>query len=116
MIHDLQPFARFITEASSLKPVYRPGIMQIRGRLTLIDQSVVHIRENHVLATGWIDYAYQWQTANHTLIVRWDNAHDMPGIDTSPYHQHVNTEENVLPSEPMTLEKVLAFIAVQGSA
>lgn len=74
--------------------------------------SVLHIRENYILASGWVDYAYQWQTPNHQLLIRWDNAHPVD-LPTSPHHQHIGSEENIQPSEPMTLEKVLAFVANQ---
>ena len=87
----------------------------MRGHLTFSDQSVLHVRENYILASGWIDYAYQWQTADHQLIIRWDNAHPVPTFNTSPHHQHVGSEDNMRPSEPMTLEKVLTFIASQLS-
>lgn len=65
--------------------------------------------------TGRIKYSYQWMTETDQLIHRWDNAHDYPDLTTSPYHQHVGSEENVQPSEPMTLEKVLEHIAEQLS-
>jgi hypothetical protein len=112
MNHNLSPFNAIIAASTALDPTSRPDLTQVRGRLTLTDGSVLHVRENYVVITGWIDYAYQWQTADHQLIIRWDNAHavDLP---TSPYHQHVGSEDNVLPSEPMTLEMVLAFIATQ---
>lgn len=84
-------------------------------RLTLIDGSQLYVAENYIRLTGWIDYAYQWQTADYQLIHRWDNAHPVP-FETSPHHQHVGSEENTLPSEPMTLETVLRFIASQLSA
>jgi hypothetical protein len=32
-------------------------------------------------------------------------------LQTSPYHQHVGSEDNVQPSEPMTLTDVLTIIA-----
>ncbi len=84
----------------------------MRGQLTFSDQSVLHIRENYVIATGWVDYSYHWQTREHQLIHRWDNAHPVP-VDTSPYHQHVGSEENVQSSPPVTLIDVLAIIASQ---
>ncbi len=60
--------------------------------------------------TGRTKYSYQWMSAANQLIHRWDNIHavDLP---TSPYHQHISSEENIHPSEPMTLETVLGFIA-----
>jgi Family of unknown function (DUF6516) len=39
-----------------------------------------------------------------------DNAHHYKDIHTSPFHLHDGFEENVLPSEPMTLQKTLDFI------
>ncbi|MEZ0541938.1 toxin-antitoxin system TumE family protein [Fibrella arboris] len=77
-----------------------------------MDQSVLFVRENYVLNSGWIDYSYHWQTADNQIIHRWDNAHPV-FLPTSPYHQHQGSEENVVASEPMTLEKVLTFIASQ---
>lgn len=112
MTHDLYSFRHIIVVSSSFEPVNRPEITQVRGQLTLSDQSVLHVRENHIIATGWIDYSYHWQSPTHQFIHRWDNAHPVP-LDTSPHHQHIGSEENVQPSEPMTLEKVLAFIASQ---
>ena len=110
MRHSLTPFSHLVTAATPLEPNERPNLTQVPSRLTFVDQSVLHIRENYVTDTGKIDYAYQWQTADHRLIHRWDNAH---GVDlpTSPHHQHVGSEQNIQPSEPMTLEKILSHIA-----
>ncbi|SOD92759.1 toxin-antitoxin system TumE family protein [Spirosoma fluviale] len=113
MTHDLYSFRHIIVASTSFTPSYRPEVTQVRGQLTFSDQSVLHVRENYILASGRIDYAYQWQNATHQLIHRWDNAHPVPQFDTSPHHQHIGFEDNVLPSEPMTLDKVLSFIAGQ---
>lgn len=110
MKHDLKPFGQLILTSTSLDPIQTPTVIQIRGSITLMDQSVLFIRENHVVDREWIDYSYHWQTADYQLIIRWDNAHAV-NLPTSPYHQHVGSEENVQPSEPMTLDKVLTFIA-----
>lgn len=112
MTYDLGAFKHLIVAATPLDLVSNPTVDQVRGRLTFADQSVLFIRENHVRASGWIDYSYHWQTATNQLIHRWDNAHDVD-LPTSPYHQHQGSEENVVASEPMTLEMVLAFIARQ---
>lgn len=84
-----------------------------RAELTFFNQSRLIAYQSHFYDTDRKKYSYQWMTDSHQLIMRWDNAHDVPGIDTSPHHQHIGSEENVQPSEPMTLEKVLAFIADQ---
>jgi len=64
--------------------------------------------------TGRTKYSYQWVSAANQLIHRWDNAHAV-NLPTSPHHQHVGSEENIHPSEPMTLDLVLTFIAGQLS-
>lgn len=110
MIHDLHSFRHIIVSSTSFEPVHRPDITQVRGYLTFTDQSVLHVRENYIVATGWIDYSYHWQTATHQFIHRWDNAHPVD-LSTSPFHQHVGFEATIQPSEPMTLADVLAFIA-----
>lgn len=107
---NLHPFSHFIIASTPLDPIERPDLTQIRGRIVFSNQSVLHIRENHVVATGWIDYSYHWQTSDNELIHRWDNAHSVP-FDTSPHHQHIGSEETIQSSEPMTLEKVLTHIA-----
>lgn len=112
MKHNRSPFSHLIIAATPLDPDERPDVTQVRGRLTFTDQSVLYIRENYVLLTREIDYAYHWQTADNQLIHRWDNAHDVP-FETSPHHQHISSQENIHPSEPMTLENVLTFIAQQ---
>lgn len=109
MIHDFHSFRHLIVVSTSFEPIHRPEITQVRGHLTLVDQSVLYVRENYIVATGWIDYSYHWQTATHQFIHRWDNAHPVD-LSSSPFHQHIGSEENIQPSEPMTLEKVLAFI------
>jgi hypothetical protein len=115
MKHDLTPFKSLILVATPLNPVPGKSANQIRGQLQFIDQSTLFIRENYVLESDWIDYSYHWQAADHQIINRWDNAHSVP-FDTSPHHQHVGSEENIQPSEPMTLEKVLTHIAARLSA
>ncbi|NBB21213.1 hypothetical protein GVN20_17745 [Runella sp. CRIBMP] len=47
--------------------------------------------------------------------IRWNNTAHHPYIDTFPFHCHAGSETNVLPSEPMTIEKVLTYIASQLS-
>lgn len=113
MTYDLHPFRHIIVASTPLEFVERPEVTQVRGQLTLIDQSVLYVRENYIIATNWIDYSYHWQTADHRFIHRWDNAHEVIGLTTSPHHQHVGSEENVQASEPMTREKVLTFITNQ---
>lgn len=115
MTVDLADFSSLIASVDENNVFQRQTTITSRMRLTLINSTVLYVRVNHVTDTGWIDYSYHWQSLNHQLIIRWDNAHDYPDLETSPYHQHVGSEENVQPSEPMTLEKVLEHIAEQLS-
>ncbi|TAE33581.1 MAG: hypothetical protein EAZ91_02930 [Cytophagales bacterium] len=112
MKHDLKPFEHLILASIPLIPIITSTAIQYSGRITFPDQSVLFIRENYILGSELINYSYHWQTVDHQIIHRWDNAHPVP-FETSPHHQHIGSEENVLPSEPMTLEKVLAHIATQ---
>jgi hypothetical protein len=86
-----------------------------RADIHFIDGSRLIAYEYVYFDTGRTKYSYQWMTADNQLIIRWDNAHDYPDLETTPYHQHVGSEENIQPSEPMTLEKVLQHIADQLS-
>ncbi len=108
----LTEFASFIvSEKSRLYDV--PGDQRVlRLELLFIDLSRLIVHEIFFYDTGREKYSYQWMTATNDFIHRWDNAHPVP-VETSPHHQHIGSEENVQPSEPMTLEKVLAFIASQ---
>ena len=110
---DLAAFNEIITESILIKELLTPRIHILKYKLEFCDASILHVKEIIVFEENKIDYAYQWQEADTSLIVRWDNAHDYPNLSTSPFHQHVGTEVNVKPSEPMTLEKVLTYIMLQ---
>lgn len=110
-IPDLSAFNSFIKHREVLQIKERPDLFHFKLKLTFIDGSLLHVRENHIPVLSWHEYSYQWLTASHEFICRWDNAHERYLTNVPPHHQHIGSEENVLPSEPMTLEKVLSFIA-----
>lgn len=63
-------------------------------------------------------YSFHWQSSDGRLIARWDNAPHYPHLPGFPHHVHSgpaeeDTEETVQPHAPMTLAKVLDFIAQQ---
>lgn len=93
-----------------------PESSRIKLKIEFIDESLLFVKEAKIFSTHFVKYSYQWQRANNSLIIRWDNTAHHSSIATYPFHQHVGSETNVLPSEPMTLEKVLAYIATQISA
>jgi hypothetical protein len=114
-LSDLAAFDEIITKSILIKELLTPRIHTLRYKVELVDSSILYIKEVTVFEENKIDYAYQWQRPDTSLIIRWDNAHDYPNLPTSPFHKHVGSETNVLPSEPMTLEKVLTYIATQIS-
>ncbi|AEI49418.1 toxin-antitoxin system TumE family protein [Runella slithyformis] len=113
---DLAAFDAIITKSILIKELITPRIPILRYKVELVTGSILYAKEVTFFEETKIDYAYQWQRPDASLILRWDNAHDYPNLSTSPFHKHVGSETNVLPSEPMTIEKVLAYISLQISA
>lgn len=110
---DISAFDSIIQHQEVIQLKTRPDLVHFKLKITLIDGSILHARENHLPVSNWHESSYQWQTINHQLIHRWDNAHErhLPSIPS--HHQHIGSRENVHPSEPMTLQKVLEYMASQ---
>jgi Family of unknown function (DUF6516) len=86
----------------------------LRYRLALKDSSLLEIFEFFIVTSAGVDvtkYRFHWQSTDGQLRKRWDNAPHHSEIATYPHHIHDGAEENVLPHEPMTVEKVLSAIA-----
>jgi len=83
----------------------------IRARLFLSDESMLEFAEYfQVTEAGDIEvvtYSYHWADAEGTLLRRWDNTPHYPGLDGFPHHVHVGESGKTLPSQPMTLFRVL---------
>ena len=108
-----EQFTFFIRQSTD-KLIVVPDRQQVlRIAIEFIDNSRLIAVDYLHFDTGRTKYSYQWMDDDNQLIHRWDNAHEVPGIPTSSHHQHIGSEANVHPSEPMTLEKVLSFIALQ---
>jgi hypothetical protein len=86
---------------------------KLKYKIIFFDDSILFVSEVSLEYKNLFEYGYHWQRPDTSLIIRRDNAHDYPNLSTSPFHKHIGTETNVLPSEPMTIEKVLAFISTQ---
>jgi hypothetical protein len=112
----LSEFAAIIVSESNREYNVPGDRLTIRIEFLFIDQSRLVAYEMIFYDTGRTKYSYHWMKANNEVTIRWDNAHEVPGIPTSPHHQHIGSEENVQPSEPMTLGSVLTFIALQLTA
>ena len=56
-------------------------------------------------------YSFQWQDAEANLRKRWDCAAHHHEVTTHPYHVHDGAIGQLLPSQPVMAETVLAFVA-----
>ena len=59
---------------------------------------------------GIVTYAYQWMTAEHNLLCRWDNTPHFRQLPGFPCHRHENSEGNVFADEPQTIFTILKEI------
>ena len=86
----------------------------LRYRLNLSDGGLLEIFERFRIVEGVAQvekYRIHWQDAGGRLIKRWDNAPHHPEVATHPHHVHDGSEENVEPSEPISVEKLLSLLA-----
>lgn len=59
-----------------------------------------------------VDYHHQWMDGERvTLRKRWDSTLHYPDLENAPHHCHDGSEENVVPSQPMSIQTVLTTIA-----
>lgn len=108
----ISQFSAIVLDAD-FKELILPDQYVMRASIQLRDTSQLMAKEYLFHDTGRTKYSYHWMTKNKQLLIRWDDSHEYAHVPTSPHHQHLGTEENVQPSEPMTLQKVLTFIAAQ---
>ncbi len=86
----------------------------IRGELSFVDGSVLHLREfvDVEITIERLMYAYQYMTASEEFIFRYDNTghHKKLGLPTYPHHKHEGSEEHVIASHAPELDDVLREI------
>lgn len=80
-------------------------------KIIFVDNSVLFSKE--YIAGSLRKYSFHWQSAEGILNIRWDNAPHYPHIQTHPHHKHVETEENVMESDDISLEDVLDYVFSQ---
>jgi hypothetical protein len=85
----------------------------LKLRLVLVDKSVLFTKEYVDETTR--NYAFQWQTADHTWLMRWDNVPHFPKLASFPHHRHDYRQltETVTDSYDITLSEVLTYIHSQ---
>lgn len=86
----------------------------VRGELTLLDGSTLHVREyvDVEMMIERLTYAYHYSDSNSTLVFRYDNTdhHRRLHLPTHPHHKHDGAEERVVASPAPDLAAVLAEI------
>jgi hypothetical protein len=55
-------------------------------------------------------YSYHYQTADETLLFRYDDTPHFPDMATFPHHKHVAARDKVEPATPPDLKAVLLEI------
>ena len=100
--------SKIVSDLDILNFVDEEDIQIFYVKVSLIDKSILFVRE--LATTTESKYSYHWQTKTGKLICRWDNAPHYPYLKTFPHHKHKGSKQNVLPSEEITLEKVLKAI------
>ncbi len=100
--------SKIVSDLNILNFVDEEDIQVFYIKAILTNKSILFVRE--LATSSESKYSYHWQTKSGKLICRWDNAPHYLNIKTFPHHKHENTKENVLPSDEITLEKVLMVI------
>jgi len=89
-------------------------ILVYRFRVSLCDGGLVEMSERVVLKKDetleTTTYSFHWQNSDNKLVKRWDNAPHHPEIQTYPNHVHIEKEDNVSPSFPVTGLEVILLI------
>ena len=91
-------------------------LLRFKATVIFTDSSMLRIKE-YRFADGSRKYAFQWETSDGNLKVRWDNAEHWPDVSTFPHHKHLDNSDNVQTSTDTGLEDVLKHIAahIKGS-
>ena len=82
-------------------------------RVRFYDESLLEAGEKVRLEDGKIvkdRYNYHYQESNGDLVFRYDNAPHHPEIETFPHHKHIESDDNVIASQPPDVSEVLVEI------
>jgi hypothetical protein len=98
--------SRVVRKIEIKKAKLEPEFYLIKLKLTLVDNSILHV--NEFLSEETFKYSYHWQDKKEKLKVRWDNSPHHKEVSTFPHHMHMR--KKVKASSIHNLEKVLAWI------
>ncbi|GAB3950131.1 DUF6516 family protein [Spirosoma harenae] len=103
----------FISQYGILKYEHTALKFQLKLRIEFTNQYVLFTNE---YVGGEIrKYAFQWQTADNTWLMRWDNVPHFPKLTSFPHHKHDyrSGSEVVTESFNISLMDVLVYIHSQ---
>ena len=85
----------------------------LKLRIDLLDGSVLFTKE--YIDESVRKYAFQWQKADDSWLIRWDNVPHFPKLISFPHHKHDyrNGSEVVTDSFDISLVEVLTYIHSQ---
>lgn len=110
MIPDIGQFTSIIADLEVIENLNRDGVLIYRLKIVFTDSSILFATDINISFENRRKYSFHWQDSEKSLISRWDNAPHYPEIITYPNHQHLGSEENVLPSSEMNLVEILEII------
>ncbi|MEI7869547.1 MAG: DUF6516 family protein [Candidatus Methylumidiphilus sp.] len=88
-----------------------------RARLSLVNGDFLEVSEYFTIRAGkpeTLEYRYQWMdSAQERLIRRWDNARHFPGLPNFPHHQHVGEDNQVKPSQTLSILGLIDLIELE---
>jgi hypothetical protein len=83
----------------------------LRARLTLSDDSQIefseYVQRSPEGEIRVVTYSYHWTDVSGNLIRRWDNTPHHPDLPGFPHHVHVEQEDQVSSSRPVSIFAVL---------
>jgi hypothetical protein len=86
----------------------------LRARLTLINGDFLEVAEYFVITNNnckTVRYRYQWMDQSQKILRRrWDNVPHFPKLPNFPHHIHIDSEENVHPSECLNILQLLLLL------
>ena len=110
MISIIESFGDIIYSYEIQRYKQYDGAYEFAAVVWFNDKSVLYIKD-YVFLNGERKYSFHWQDEQNKLLRRWDNSPYHKDIKTFPFHLHTAT--GLEKSRPMTLKKVLEFIAKQ---
>jgi hypothetical protein len=86
----------------------------LQARLTLTNGDFLEVAEYFIMTNNickTVRYRYQWMDQSQKVFRRrWDNVPHFPKLPNFPHHIHIDSEENVYPSECLNILQLLLLL------